>query len=155
MIEALLQYKHVMQLLALLLVVFAAFRWGAAPEKVCAAALAFMEIVDWPYHLIFDRFAIRDSIDPGHLLIDLAAGVALIFIGLRANRIFPIVMAGTQIVSFLSHFARALSPSSTGAAYGMMAAMPSYLLIATLAVGIYLHRKRAVHYGPYRSWNLG
>ena len=56
----------------------AALRWGATPERICAATLFTVTFADPAYHLLIGHGAIYRSVDIGHLVMDLA--VAAIFI---------------------------------------------------------------------------
>ena len=130
----------------------ASLRWGAAPERICAAVLAFMTLVDPLYHLLVGRSTIYGSVDTGHLLIDLGLAATFLGVALWANRIYPLWLAAFQLVSVISHFAREVTDSFPKLAYGIMSYGPYYIILMILAAGIWRHRTRVRRYGRYRSW---
>ncbi len=140
--------------LSIALLIVAALRWGAGPERVCVAALFGMIITDRAYHAILGRGTIYGSVDIGHLVID--ALVAAIFIGvaLTANRVYPLWLAAFQLLSVVSHFAREMSGTVAKFAYALLNYAPYYFLLAILAGGIWRHALRRKRYGPYRSWRI-
>ena len=136
----------------LAVVLAAALRWGAGPERLCAAVLVGMEAIDAVYHLIAGRGAFYLSVDVGHLVIDLLAAAALLAVALNANRIYPLWMVAFQLVSVLAHFAREVNPAVAGLAYAYLGYGPFYLELAMVLVGIGLHARRVRRTGTYRSW---
>jgi hypothetical protein len=129
----------------------AALRWGAGPEKVCAAALVFVTLVDPIYHILV-RYPVFETVDIGHLVMDAGVAAAFIAVALRANRVYPLWLAAFQLVSLLSHFARELTEVLPMLAYGLMSYGPYYIILLILAGGIFAHARRMKILGPYRSW---
>ena len=84
--------------------------------------------------------------------IDIAAGISFSIVALRANRIYPICLAGFQLAAIASHFLKSLAPTINGQAYGILIAGPSYLQTAIFLLGLSLHIRRQRRLGPYRSW---
>ena len=138
----------------LALVLVAALRWGAAPERLCAGVMVGMEVLDLVYHFIVGRGAFYESVDIGHLLIDLAAGIAFLAVALNANRIYPLWMAALQLTSVLAHFAREVNSDAAGLAYAYLGYGPFYLELVVLFAGIALHARRVRRKGTYRSWRV-
>lgn len=136
----------------LALVLAAALRWGAGPERLCAAIMVGMDAIDLVYHFIVGRGAFYESVDIGHLLIDLAAATAFLAVALKANRIYPLWMAALQLISVLAHFAREVNPRAAGLAYAYLGFGPFYLELVVLFAGIALHANRVRRKGMYRSW---
>lgn len=132
----------------------ASLRWGAAPERICAAALAFVTFVDPLYHLLAGRDTIYGSVDVGHLLIDLGLAATFLGVALWANRIYPLWLASFQLVSVISHFAREVTDIFPKLAYGIMSYGPYYIILTILAAGIWRHRTRVRRHGLYRSWRV-
>jgi hypothetical protein len=152
MLEFVLQFKDDAHFLAMLLIVAAAWRWGAGPERACASAIAFMFVVDLPYHWVFGAGAKFQSVDVGHATIDCLTFVSLGVSALYANRIYPIWLAAFQFIALISHLVRELSPTMSPLVYAIMIVAPSYLQMATLTGGLLFHVRRERRYGPYRSW---
>jgi hypothetical protein len=144
-------YTPQVQLGAFLVLAAFAFRGGAGPERASAGAFLLMYLLDYPYHWLVDE-AHWHQIDVGHALIDALAACATVFIAYWANRIYTLCLAALQLVSLVSHFARGLESGIAPLAYAVMIIWPSYLMIATLAIGLLKHRRRLRVYGSYRSW---
>ena len=142
----------IFNLATMALLCLAALRWGAGPERFCAAALFLMNVGDRIYHALAGRGTIYGSVDIGHLVIDLLVAAIFITVALRANRVYPIWLSAFQLVSVVSHFAREASGKIAEIAYFLMNYAPYYCILAILAVGIWRHARRTKRYGPYRSW---
>jgi len=130
----------------------AALRWGAGPEKMCAAALFAMTFGDPVYHLLVAHGPTYGTVDLGHLAQDIVVAAVFVGVALQANRVYPIWLAAFQLVSLLSHFAREVTDFFPKLAYGLMSYGPYYTIILILAFGIAAHARRLRHLGPYRSW---
>jgi hypothetical protein len=139
-------------IVTMLLLVAASLRWGAGPERICAAVIAAMDVGDRIYHLVVGRGTIYASVDVGHLVSDLLAAAIFITVALRANRVYPLWLSAFQLVSVVSHFARQMDSKVGILAYAVMNYAPYNLILLTLAGGIWAHARRETRYGPYRSW---
>ncbi|WP_194954901.1 hypothetical protein [Sphingopyxis solisilvae] len=130
----------------------AALRWGAGPEKICAAALFAMTYGDPLYHLLVAQGPAYGTVDVGHLAQDSIVAAVYVGVALQANRVYPIWLAAFQLVSLLSHFAREVTDFFPKLAYGLMNYGPYYTTILILGLGIAAHARRRRRLGPYRSW---
>lgn len=130
----------------------AALRWGAGPERICAAALFLMNLGDRVYHALIGRGTIYGSVDIGHLVIDVLVAAVFIGVALGANRIYPLWLSAFQLVSVVSHFAREASGKVAEIAYFLMNYAPYYCILLILTGGIWRHAMRTRRHGPYRSW---
>lgn len=139
-------------IVSILLLCAAAWRWGAGPERICAAALLVMNVADRIYHLLAGRGTIYASVDIGHLVIDLAVAAVFITVALRANRVYPLWLSAFQLVSVISHFAREVNGTAAQLAYALMNYLPYYAILTILAAGIALHARRTRRLGHYRAW---
>lgn len=140
------------QIVAIALLAVAAWRAGAAPERLLAGVLVGLMGLDQLYHLALEGFPFVPAPGVAHLLLDAAAlGVAL-GVGLFANRIYPLWFAAFQLLALLAHLAREVASGVAQLAYMIMYIGPSYCQIILLAGGIWLHRRRVRRHGPYRSW---
>ena len=104
------------------------------------------------YRALFPGSQIFLDMDPGLVLIEVLVLAGLVAIALRANRMYTLWMAGFQLIALMAHFARGMADAISQIAYVIMYVGPSYLQIITLALGIWLHRKRVLRHGSYRSW---
>lgn len=130
----------------------AALRWGAGPERGCAAVLFLMTYGDVAFHALLGHGPVYNSVDMLHLVIDLGVAAAFIIVALNANRIYPLWLAGFQLVSVIAHFAREETRFLPKLAYGLMNYMPYYVVLLIATAGLWSHAKRRRRYGPYRSW---
>lgn len=130
----------------------AALRWGAGPERMCAAALFAMTFGDPVYHLLVSHGPTYGTVDLGHLAQDIAVAAVFVGVALQANRVYPIWLAAFQLVSLLSHFAREVTDFFPKLAYGLMSYGPYYTTILILGFGIAAHARRTRRLGRYRSW---
>jgi len=134
-----------------LLIIWAIWR-GAAPERAIAIVFGGILGLDRTYHAILATGWVWEGVDLGHMLIDTFGLLALTAVALLANRVYPICLASIQLFTLIAHVARSLMPDVELGAYGVLIVAPSYLLIVVFAVGLVLHRRRVLTYGPYRSW---
>jgi hypothetical protein len=125
---------------------------GAAPERWLAGTFILMFALDRFYHVFFGPGHDIVGVSPGHILIDAVAAVLFVWIGLSANRVYPLWVAGFQLMAVVSHVVRAISPAIASGAYKTIMIAPSYLQTAAFTLGVILHMRREIRYGPYRSW---
>ena len=124
---------------------------GGAPERFAAAFY-------WTAWLT-TLFANPDgptrwhSIEIGYLLIDLALLLALTWLAMKANRLWPMPAAALQLIIVLGHFAKALDPALLGSAYAIMSVFWPYLQLSMLAIGTWLHWRRVRIQGAVPSWS--
>lgn len=130
----------------------AAFRLGAAPEKIIASLFLGSATLSRIYFWAVEQQPNLDSIDYGYLALDIVLTVVMVTVALRANRMYTLWMAGFQIIAVMAHFARGLSDSISAIAYVIMVVGPSYFQIIILGFGIWLHARRVRRHGNYRSW---
>lgn len=129
-----------------------AFVRGAGPERAAAATILGMELTDRLNHAIFGPKIELLSIDIAHAVIDLGTFVAFLWIALRANRVYPLWLAGFQLIALSAHAAREVALDISQIGYYIMFVGPSYFQIMTVAIGTWTHHRRVLRYGAYRSW---
>ncbi len=152
MFDLFLDYKSYAQSILLFATAFAAWRWGASPERASAAVLlGVLWLANLGFQAILYGAPDFASVETGALVLDTVAFVSLLGIALNANRIYPLCLTMLQGLVVLIHFA-AWVATSAPLAYAILSIAPSYLLIATLAVGTWLHHRRVQRLGPYPSW---
>jgi len=147
-----LDYRDEVQFVILVSVAAAALRWGAGPERATGLALLYLEFADHAYHAIFGPGIELLRMDLGHATIDATTLVAMLLIGVSANRMYTLWIGALQIIAVQAHLARDLASGMSPIAYAIMFIAPSYFQIALLAGGIWRHRRRLQKYGTYRSW---
>lgn len=152
MATTLAEARYILQYTAIFGLLFAALRWGAAPERVAAAVLVFQVISEFFYHEIFGAGVTLSEIDLGHAIMDGLAFAAFLALALQANRKYPLWLASFQLFALLTHLVREMAGEIQGQAYALLTLVPSYCMIVTLCCGILLHHRRSNQYGQYRSW---
>ena len=125
---------------------------GAGPEKIAMGTMFAMLVLDLLYHSILPGGRNYSSIDLGHFVQDLIGLSGFVFLTLRADRLYPICMLGAQIFVMVSHLDRELVTAIPDLVYAWLIRLPSYLQVAAAATGLFLHIRRTMRVGPYRSW---
>src|SRR5687768_3341129 len=82
---------------------------GGPPEKLAAAIIVGWVFSDAVYHLLFgpSRF---DTVDPVHVVLDGAELAAIMWLALRANRVWPMWAAAAQLLCVSGHIAAFIEP---------------------------------------------
>lgn len=124
---------------------------GGAPERIGAA----FYWTAWLVTLFVNpNGATRwHNIEIGYLLIDLALLLALTWLAVKANRIWPMPAAALQLIIVLGHVAKILDPALLGSAYAIMSVFWPYLQLSILAAGTWLHWRRVRIHGAASSWS--
>lgn len=151
------EQRDKLQALAVIALAILAFRRGAAPERWSSAVLAAMTAAVWVYQIskpsiLAGAVLGYGSVHPYFLTVDALALMALVVIALKANRFYPIVLAGCQLVSVMTHVASGILRSAFPLAYALFNILPFYFMIAVLALGLVAHVRREGRVGRYLSW---
>jgi hypothetical protein len=143
------QYRPHFQLAAFALGLIYSLRKGAGPERVVAVTLVAMALADRIYH----ELAPHASAVLWHFLLDFAASIALVGVGLFANRIYTLWIGSFQIIALSAHLVRFVATGEQlTLAFTILYILPSYFQIGLLLLGTHLHARRVRRSGPYRSW---
>jgi hypothetical protein len=134
-----------------ILFIMALFR-ARAPEWICCGTLLAMPIVDRLYHFAVGGSVIFDNVDLGHMLIDFLAFAIFVSVALRANRLYPIWIAGAQIISVIAHLYRMSNIAMDRLAYDIMQVVPYSVQLVSMGLGLLMHMMREKRFGAYRSW---
>lgn len=141
--------------IAILLVVLAsaavAIRFGGGPERTAATVIVAWIVADAIHHLISGP-ATFENVDPVHLVLDTGELVAIVWIALRANRMWPLWAAAAQLICVSGHVAALIEPSGMRRAYWAITQLPQYIQLAALLLGTAAHVRRERDIGPYRNW---
>lgn len=140
-------------ILALTVVAAAAFvavARGGPPERLAAAIIVCWIIADVFYHLLFGPSGF-DRVDPVHLILDGGELVAIMWLALRANRMWPLWAAAAQLICVSGHMALFMEPGMRRA-YWALTQLPQYIQLTALFLGAMAHARRFDRIGPYRSW---
>lgn len=128
-----------------------AIRCGGGPERIIGATILATVVADPILHLALSvRFV---SVDPTHLIIDVARFGAFTLVALRANRFWPIWLAGLQMLALGAHLTREMELSIHPVVYAVMKAMWSYGMVALLVFATRNHQRLIAGGATRKSWN--
>lgn len=131
----------------------AAFWRGGDPERIAAVIIAGWIFVDLAYHARFGPSGFV-RVDPVHIVLDGAELVAISWLALRANRLWPLWAAAAQLICVSGHLAALIEPGGMRRAYWAITQVPQYIQLLALLVGVISHARRTRVVGRYRSWRL-
>lgn len=126
---------------------------GGPPERRAAVIIVGWVLADAVYHLLFGPSGFHE-VDPVHLVLDGAELVAIVWLALRANRMWPLWAAAAQVICVSGHIAALIEPRGMTMAYWAMTQLPQYVQLTALLLGAVAHARRQRRAGPYRSWRF-
>jgi hypothetical protein len=124
---------------------------GGAPERIgilVAAAASVLSTASVTRGMA-ERFS---SLEVGVFAIDLVTLGAFLVLAARADRYWPLWVAGFHMVSVVTHAALMIDPSVVPRVYAFAQALWSYPILLAMVVGTIRHRRRLALYGADRSW---
>jgi len=114
-----------------------------------AGTLVAMALIDRVYHVL----APHAPVLLWHFALDAMAAIALLAIGLFANRIYTLWIGSLQILALSAHLVSYFTrEAGLTLPFTIMYILPSYFQIALLLWGTHLHARRVRRFGQYRSW---
>ena len=134
-------------------IVFASLRKGGEPEKLVAAVLIATAGLDMVNHAMFGD-PVFFAVNPGHLVIDIWAMTALLWVALRANRGWPLWVSAAQIIVVLGHMSKIIDLSLVRFGYFAMTQLPISIQVCALLLGTVAHVRREERVGRYHAWRL-
>lgn len=141
-----------LRLIIAAIVVFV-FRKGGEPEKLVAIVLVTTTGLDLANHAMFGD-PVFFAVNPGHIVIDTWAMIALLWIALRANRGWPLWVSAAQIIVVLGHVSKIIDLSLVRYGYFAMIQMPMNIQVCALLLGTLAHVRREEQIGRYHAWRL-
>jgi hypothetical protein len=134
-------------LLACLAYVLAA---GGKPERVAilAQVLAFVLTVT----VLSYRWTAFQHLPLGLALIDLVLAAILTLLALKANRLWPIALAGMQVATVFGHLAKALAFPLPAAGYSIFVQFWGWPMLIVTWFGAFKHRLRTKRDGEEPDW---
>jgi uncharacterized membrane protein YfcA len=125
---------------------------GGGPERLAAAAMLAATAASALVRAHVDhRFMETEA---GLLIVDGLLLLALVAIALRADRGWPLLLAGLHLVTVGAHAVKMIDPGMIRVTYAVMLALWSYPMLIALAVGTHRHRMRLQRDGADRGWSL-
>lgn len=123
---------------------------GSAPERMGAALLvaaASLTLLVRP-----DQVHRYGSVERGVLLVDMVLMLALVGLAVRANRLWPSILAALHGLTLLGHLGKAENPDLWALGYHLMITLPVLPGLAVLAAGVWSHDRRMRRSGSDPSW---
>lgn len=93
-------------------------------------------------------------IELGVFAIDISLLVALVWIALKADRFWPMVLAALHLDSTAIHILKLVDADLIGVTYAVMIVVWSYPMMIVLAIGTLRHQRRLAQFGEDRAWSL-
>lgn len=140
-------------LLFSLAAVLAFVAWKGGPPERWGATFVFARhvVVDPLYHALSapPQFA---ALDPVHAILDISLFLAMIWLALHANRIWPMWLCASALIALVGHFVVLMGVAGDQRAYWGMTQLPTFMELGILLAGTISHLLRLRRIGPYRSW---
>ena len=130
-----------------------AFWHGGKPEVFGAAIVALNLCIEIVVRHWIGRWGFSDF-SSSRFLRDLSEFGLLFLLALRANRVWPIFSAATQLVAVGGSIAVWGSKEGMQISYWAVTQLPLFGQLAALTTGTYLHMRRLAVIGPYRDWRI-
>lgn len=128
---------------------------GSGPERILAATMFAMVVIDRGYHALFGFASDLTTVDLWHMALDTVALATMVWVALLSNRFYPLVMAAAQVVAFTAHLVRALVEPISSLSYYLLYGVPFWFQMLVLALGLARHARRWQVRGPYPDWRPG
>lgn len=120
-------------------VIYAAWR-GGGPERLTTSA--FVLALAGTLYVGTQVPGNFREVPPALLLVDFLLLIVLCAVAVRANRWWPIPVAGCQLVAVLVHAGKLLEPAMIPNSYVFLIDIWSWPMVALLALGTWQHRRR-------------
>jgi hypothetical protein len=149
-------YRAPAQHLASVLLAAAIWRWGGSPERwLIGIFICTMVLPVW----VLRWLGYSGALEVGPtavivMLIDLCAAILFVGVALRANRNYPLWIAGFQLVALGAHMVNMITDSVSPLAIALLAIGPSYCQLLLLLAGFVRHTRRERRFGHYRAWRI-
>ena len=143
---ALVLYKGV-----ILATVALALRKGDEPEQLTALVMMTALFADWINHRLLGT-PNYFTINPGHFVLDGWMLIVLVWIALYANRGWPLWIGALQLIAVAGHMAKLFDVSAIRRGYWAMVAVPGYVQLVVLWIGLAAHIRRVERIGRYAAW---
>lgn len=127
------------------------WRFGARPERTSLTILLAAIAATFLTRSLIGRIT-QDQVQELDAVIGAIACGLLILIAVRANRIYPMVMAAGQTIAGLAHLLKAFDLIQGRIGYLVPVVGGAYIALAALWVGTLVHARRVKREGPYPDW---
>jgi len=136
---------------ALLCVCILSYRKGGGPERYVAITLVVFFCVGLINRAIQGTPAFMEF-QTSLFVLECLTLASFLFTALKANRVWPLWISALQLLIVSAHVAAFLGVPGVPVVYWGMTALPSYLQVAVLMIGIRSHVRRFRMDGAYPDW---
>lgn len=123
---------------------------GGRPER--AAILAQLTALLLSLFAISFRSISGHRLPVGLALVDVLLAISLGALALKANRLWPILLAGMQVATIFAHLAKLLSFPLPPAGYVIFVQFWSWPMLAVTMFGTQRHHSRVKKFGAEQDW---
>ncbi|MCR9181183.1 MAG: hypothetical protein NXH71_13275 [Erythrobacteraceae bacterium] len=155
MLELINIYRADLQHIASVLLALAIWRWGGGPERwLIGIFIGTMVLPIYASGLLGLGGPIEGAFAWLFLVLDLLAAAGFVIVAINANRIYPLWIAGFQLVAICAHMIKGMVDGVSPLAIAILVIGPSYFQLLLIFVGFLRHRRREQRFGPYRDWRI-
>jgi hypothetical protein len=130
--------------------IYALFK-GGIPERMGTSILALASALT--VAALSSPATVYISIESGVFVVDLACFTAFLVLALRANRYWPLWIAGLQLIGTSAHAVKLAYPEVIPKAYAFVTVFWGYPMLLILVLGTFRHQQRLARFGVDRSWS--
>lgn len=125
---------------------------GGAPERIVGGSLLTAYAATLlAYSELPSRF---NQVEMTVLLVDALLLCGLVAVALRADRLWPLFVAGLHLTTIGAHLIKFFDINMIRVTYAVMIAAWSYPMLVLLAVGTWRHQRRLRVHGHDHPWTL-
>lgn len=149
------QYQDEVAAALLLAAFILAMLRGAAAERAMALAMFCqlpLLILDTLLTGGRDPFTSYRHLETDLFAIDLVLLALYLAVALRANRVYPLWIAGAQLIAVMAHVVMMVTDDLVPRAYAALVMAPTHFQIVMLLAGTVAHMRREAQFGDYPSW---
>ncbi|WP_428027537.1 hypothetical protein [Altererythrobacter sp.] len=150
MLDLFLDYGWALHSTLMVLTGIAMLRLGGSPERwIAIIGIGWVVVA----HRIYHHLAPGSAWSPTfHAASDGFGLIMYLAVALRANRLYPLVIAALQLVSVLAYVAWAIDHGHAPISLPILAIAPSWGILVCMIVGIVAHVRRGRRLGSYPDW---
>ncbi|KPQ30471.1 MAG: hypothetical protein HLUCCX21_04275 [Porphyrobacter sp. HL-46] len=155
MLELFNTYRTDVQHIASVMLALAIWRWGGGPERwLIGLFVGTMVLPVYAFWFLDLGGPIKGPFAWLYLSLDLLAAVGFVVIAINANRIYPLWIAGFQLVAIGAHAIKGMVDGVSLLAISILVVGPSYFQLLLIFAGFLRHWRRERRFGPYRDWRI-
>jgi len=128
-----------------------ALRKGDEPEQLTALVMMTSLFGDRINHWLLGT-PNYFTVNPGHFVLDGWMLIVVVWIALYANRGWPLWIGALQLIAVAGHMAKLFDVSAIRRGYWAMVAVPGYVQLLVLWIGLLAHIRRVKRVGRYAAW---